>query len=107
MEYRMVFDSGSKALKCAIADENNKIISIESLKPEIIRSEDGFGRTCNPDHYWENLLKLAETAIKKANINPHDIRYITSTAIRPSCVFSDSDFNPLYIGASFDIRGID
>ncbi len=103
----MVFDAGSKALKCAIADENNNILSIESIIPKIIHSEDGFGRIWESTNYWENLLLLTEATIKKAEINPQKIRYITSTSIRPSSVFCDAEINPLYISASFDLRGID
>ena len=44
MEYRIVFDAGSMNLKCAIADENNSIIALESIKPQVIHAEDGFGR---------------------------------------------------------------
>jgi sugar (pentulose or hexulose) kinase len=106
MEYRMVFDAGSKILKCAIADENNSIIALESIIPEVVRSEDGFGRSWKITDYWKNLLQLAEKTIKKTSIDPQKIRFITSSTIRPSCVFSDEDFNPLYIGSSFDILGI-
>ncbi|MBY9000672.1 MAG: hypothetical protein KGD64_07145 [Candidatus Heimdallarchaeota archaeon] len=107
MEYRMVFDAGSTALKCAIADENNTILAVESIIPKIISSEDGFGRQWESGNYWENLLNLAELTIKKAKIDSQKIKCLTSTAIRPSSVFTDEDFNPLYISASFDIRGID
>ncbi len=103
----MVFDVGSKALKCAIANENNEIITIDSIIPRIIHSEDGFGRTWESTNYWENLLLLTKSTIKKAEIDSQKIRYVTSTSIRPSSRFCDVDFNPLYISASFDIRGID
>ena len=103
----MVFDAGSRALKCAIANEENRIIVTESIFPKLIKSADGFGRKWESTGYWENLLNLAELTIKKAKINSQEIRYITSTAIRPSCLFCDIDFNPLYIGASFDLQGID
>ena len=102
----MVFDAGSKILKCAIADENNSLIALESTIPEVVRSEDGFGRSWKITDYWKNLLQLAEKTIKKTSIDPQKIRFITSSTIRPSCVFSDEDFNPLYIGSSFDILGI-
>ncbi len=102
----MVFDAGSKILKCAVADEDNSIIALESIIPEVVQSEDGFGRSWKKTDYWNKLLQLAEKTIKKASIDPQKIRYVTSSTIRPSCVFSDEDFNPLYIGSSFDILGI-
>ncbi|MCK5346476.1 MAG: hypothetical protein KAR20_23865, partial [Candidatus Heimdallarchaeota archaeon] len=68
---------------------------------------DGFGRKWESGNYWENLLNLAELTIKKAEIDSQKIRYITSTSIRPSSVFTDEDFNPLKISASFDISAID
>ncbi len=43
----MVFDSGSKAFKCAIADADHQILAIETLNPEVIQSEDGFERIFN------------------------------------------------------------
>ena len=106
-DYRMVFDAGSKALKCAIANDNNQIVAIESIFPNLVKSDDGFGRTWESNKYWNELLLLAENTIKNAKINPQEIRFITSTSIRPSCVFCDTDFNPLYIGASFDLQGIE
>lgn len=106
MEYRLVFDAGSKALKCAIANVNNSIIATESIIPKVIQAEDGFGRSWESTNYWKKLLKLAERTIKKANVESQKIRYITSSTIRPSCVFSDSDLNPLYIGSNFDLLGI-
>ena len=103
----MVFDSGSKRLKCVIADENCRILSMESFAPEVIVSEDGFGRNWNHKIYWNQLIALAERTIKNSGINPKDIQYITASSIRPSCVFTDDNNNALYIGASFDVRGID
>jgi sugar (pentulose or hexulose) kinase len=106
MEYRIVFDAGSMILKCAIADENNSIIALESIIPEVVHAEDGFGRSWEPSNYWKKLLKLAEKTIKRSEINSQKIRYLTSSTIRPSCVFTDVELNPLYIGSSFDILGI-
>lgn len=107
MTYRMVFDAGSKALKCAIADENKNILAMESILPEVIQSADGFGRNWEHTKYWNNLLDLAKKTIKKSEINSQEIKYITTSIIRPSCVFTDEDLNPLYIGSSFDVQGID
>ena len=103
----MVFDAGSKALKCAIADENRTILALESILPEVIQTADGFGRSWEHTKYWDNLLKLAQKTVKRAQINSEDIKYISTSIIRPSCVFTDEDLNPLYIGSSFDVQGID
>ncbi len=103
----MVFDAGSKALKCAIADENNTILAMEHIIPQAIQSADGFGRSWEHSKYWTNLLDLAEKTIKKSKIDSQKIKYITSSIIRPSCVFTDENLDPLYIGASFDVQGID
>ncbi|TXT67259.1 MAG: putative Xylulokinase [Promethearchaeota archaeon] len=106
-EYRMVFDCGSKIVKCAIADEMGTIIAIDSWTPEVIESPDGFQREWNYNTYWDDLLKLTKKTIDSAKINPKDIKYITSSSIRPSCVFADDESNAIYIGASFELRGID
>jgi len=103
----MVYDSGSKLLKCAIADERCNIIALESWEKEVIQSKDGFQREWNHKNYWDKLIELTRLVIKNANINPKDIKYITASSIRPSCVFADDDNNALYIGASFELRGID
>ena len=105
-EYRLVYDSGSKVLKCAIADELGKIISLESWEEEVIISEDGLYREWNHKNYWENLIKLTKITIKSAKIDPKKIKYITASSMRPSCVFTDDDNNAVYIGASFECRGI-
>lgn len=106
-DYRMVYDSGSKLLKCAIADEMAKIVAIESVEKEVIQSEDGFQREWNHRSYWDNLVKLTKRTIESSKINPQDIKFITASSIRPSVVFTDNENNALFIGAQFDLRGID
>jgi sugar (pentulose or hexulose) kinase len=105
-EYRLVYDSGSKVLKCAIADELGKIISLESWEEEVIIGEDGLYREWNHKNYWENLINLTKITIKSAKIDPKKIKYITASSIRPSCVFTDDENKAVYIGASFECRGI-
>ena len=105
--YRMVYDSGSKLLKCAIADESGNIIALESWEKEVIRSEDGFQREWNYRNFWEKLVNLTKLTIKNSKIEARDITLITASSIRPSCVFTDDDNNAVYIGASFELRGID
>ncbi|MBN2155022.1 MAG: FGGY-family carbohydrate kinase [Candidatus Lokiarchaeota archaeon] len=107
MRYRMVYDAGSRALKCAIADESNNIIGIKKIFPEISVTEDGFGRSCNSVTFWNDLISLTRTTIKKAKINPKDIRFISACGIRPSCVFTDEENEALFIASAFDGRGID
>ncbi len=106
-EYRMIYDSGSKVIKCGISDEYGKIMALHSWKPEVIESKDGFRREWDYRTYWDKVVELTKITIKSANINPVNIKYITSSSIRPSCVFADEDNNAVYIGASFELRGID
>ena len=61
----MVFDSGSKSLKCAIADEKGKLAALESIIPEVLITEDGLGRHWNHKTYWEELKGLAKKTILK------------------------------------------
>jgi sugar (pentulose or hexulose) kinase len=103
----MVFDAGSRALKCAIADESNTIIGIEKVVPDVTVTEDGFGRSYNPSTFWDDLLALTKRTIESAKIVPKDIRYISACGIRPSCVFTDDDNKALFIASAFDGRGID
>ena len=81
-EYRLVYDSGSKVLKCAIADELGKIISLEYWEEEVIKSEDGLYREWNHKNYWKNLINLTKITIKSAKIDPKKIKYITLTILR-------------------------
>ncbi len=106
-DYRLVYDTGSKLVKCVIADDLGHIMALESWKPEVIESPDGFQREWNYRTYWDNLIELTKNTITIAKINPKDIKYITSSSIRPSCVFTDENNDTLYIGASFELRGID
>lgn len=107
MAYRLVYDITSKVIKCAIGDGSDTIVAMDQAEPEIIVSEDGFGRECNSKTYWNDLINLTKTTIKKASIDPAEIKFITCSSIRPSCVFSDEDYNAIYIGAGFDVRGIE
>jgi sugar (pentulose or hexulose) kinase len=106
-EYRMVYDSGSRMLKCAISDELGNIVALQSIELEVIKSKDGLQREWNHKNYWDNLIDLTKVTIKSAKINPKQIKYITASSIRPSCVFADENNNAVYIGASFELRGFD
>lgn len=105
--YRMVYDSGSRLLKCAIADIDGNIVAINSYEPEVIASEDGLKREWNYRNYWDKLIKLTKITIKSAKIDPNDIKFITASSIRPSCVFTNEENNAIYIGASFELLGFD
>ncbi|TFH30769.1 MAG: hypothetical protein E4G98_01445 [Promethearchaeota archaeon] len=107
MDYRLVFDIGSKVIKCAIADENHRIIHWELIEPKVNITEDGFGRSWDEKIYWNQILQVAAKTISLSNVDPQTIRYISACSIRPSCVFTDEKLDPLYIGASFDIIGMD
>lgn len=104
---RMIFDSGSRILKCAICSANGDIVAMDSYFPEIHRSEDGFERIYEPKTFWQEVKSLAKRTIQKAKIDPKKIRFITSGSIRPSKLFTDDAFNPIIMAASFDLRGID
>ncbi len=105
--FRLVYDITSKTIKCAIANEENQIITIKTIIPHVIQSEDGFHRSYDRTTYWSKIIDLTKSTIKAAKIDPKEIRYITASSIRPSCVFIDEKNDPIYIGASFDIRGFD
>ena len=104
---RLVFDSGSRVLKCAIVTQNGEILALMSYYPEIIRSEDGFERIYESNSFWPSVKTLVNNTIKAANVDPKSIRYITSGSIRPSKLFADENNNPIIMAASFDLRGID
>ena len=70
-EYRLVYDSGSKVLKCAIADEFGKIISLETWEEAVIKKESGLYREWNHKTYWESLIDLTKITLKAANIDPN------------------------------------
>jgi sugar (pentulose or hexulose) kinase len=107
MSYRLVFDVGSKVAKCAIADEQDQVLAMDSIKPAVIRSEDGFIRSGDASTYWSDLVGLLKKTVDASGIDAISIRYITCSSIRPSCIFTDEDLEPLYVGTSFDSRGID
>nr|MDO8112142.1 FGGY-family carbohydrate kinase [Candidatus Sigynarchaeota archaeon] len=104
--FSIAFDIGSKVAKCAIGNERADILAMESFRPAVVCSEDGFCRACDEGTYWNDILALCKRTIKSARIDAGQVKYITCSSIRPSCVFTDKDNNPLYIGSSFDMRGI-
>jgi sugar (pentulose or hexulose) kinase len=102
----MVFDSGSKVVKCVIAESSGKIRAMEQITPEIIKSDDGFSRNYNVKTFWPVLLELVKHTISQAKVTAKEIRYITACCIRPSSIYADENAQPLHIGTSFDLRGI-
>ncbi|MHA1684068.1 MAG: FGGY family carbohydrate kinase [Promethearchaeota archaeon] len=107
MPYRLVLDIGSKVTKVAIGDEKLNIIALQEIQIGAQCSDDGFCRAYNPTTYWEQIIHAMKQVIATSGIDPLDIDYFTCASIRPSCVFTDDDYNPIYIGPSFDLRGID
>ncbi|MEX2681700.1 MAG: FGGY family carbohydrate kinase [Candidatus Sigynarchaeota archaeon] len=106
MAYRLAFDIGSKNVKCAVGNDNDDVVAMESIRPAVLCSEDGFSRCHDPSTYWNDIIELTRRTIAKARIPPSEIKYITSSSIRPSCAFVDASGNLIYIGSSFDLRGI-
>ncbi len=106
MAYRLVFDLGSKNVKCAIGDSNDDIVAIDSIRPAILCSEDGFCRSYDPSTYWNDIIDITRKTIAKARIEAREIKYVTCSSIRPSCAFVDEHDALVYIGSSFDLRGI-
>ncbi len=106
MSYRLAFDPGSKSIKCAVGDGNDDIVAIESIRPAVATSDDGFCRNYDPSTYWKEILELARKTIAKSRVAADAIKYITCSSIRPSCAFVDEHDALVYIGSSFDIRGI-
>ncbi|HME52247.1 MAG TPA: FGGY-family carbohydrate kinase [Candidatus Lokiarchaeia archaeon] len=106
MAYRLVFDIGSKNAKCAIGNDNDEIVALESFRPAVTISEDGFCRSYDESMFWNNILALTKQTFASSGIDPEQVKYVTCSSIRPSCVFVDKYNNPIYVGSSFDIRGI-
>jgi len=106
MAYRLVFDIGSKTAKCAIGNDDDEIVAMDSFRPGVIVSEDGFCRSHDASTIWREILALAKRTIDASGIDPNAIRFVTCSSIRPSCVFSDVHDDPIYVGSSFDMRGI-
>lgn len=106
MAFRLAFDIGSKNIKCAIGDENDDIVAIESIRPAVSCSDDGFCRSYDHSTYWNDIIALARRTIATSRVDAASIKYITCSSIRPSCTFVDAVGNLVHIGSSFDLRGI-
>ncbi len=106
MAYRLVFDIGSKNAKCALGNDDDDIVAIESIRPAISCSEDGFCRCYDPSTFWSDILDLTRRTIAKARVAASEVKYITCSSIRPSCAFVDDHGALVYVGSSFDLRGI-
>ncbi|MHA1848833.1 MAG: FGGY family carbohydrate kinase [Promethearchaeota archaeon] len=107
MEYYLVYDIGSRVVKCAIGDQAGNIISIKERQPRVLVSGDGFYKKHDVKSYWAMILDLTRETLSAAKIDMAKISKITCSSVRPSCVFLNDDDVPVYIGSNLDLRGIE
>ncbi|MHA1369956.1 MAG: FGGY family carbohydrate kinase, partial [Promethearchaeota archaeon] len=107
MSFKLVFDITSNVIKCAIGNEKDEIVKLNKLVPKVKSSPDGFRREHDPKAFWDDIITLARKTILDSKIDPKKIRYVSCSSIRPSCIFTDENYDALYIGSNFDLRGIE
>lgn len=103
----LAIDVTSKRIKAAIGDTTRGIASMASRAIAVSCSGDGFCRSCDEGTFFDDVAATIKAALARAGVSPTSIDAVTAASIRPSCVFTDDDLRPLYIGASFDLRGTD
>ncbi|MHA1331509.1 MAG: FGGY family carbohydrate kinase, partial [Candidatus Hodarchaeales archaeon] len=66
-----------------------------------------YGCEFNPKQFWDIMLKTIKESIKRARIQPTEIKAISTTSQRHGCVFLDKDGLELYAGPNRDARGLE
>ena len=103
----LAVDVTSKSVKCAAGDLEQGIIAKETRHVPVRCSDDGFCRSCEETTFFDGIVETINAVLASPRVDPRAIRAVSAASIRPSCVFTDIDLNPVYIGASFDLRGSD
>jgi sugar (pentulose or hexulose) kinase len=106
--YLMALDAGTGAGRCFLIDTEGK--KAFSAYREWGMLEDAaaapFGRSFDPQQYWQCLAESAKEALAKAGIRPDQVIAVSSTSQREGCVFLDRDGHEVYAGPNQDARAL-
>jgi autoinducer 2 (AI-2) kinase len=107
-QYLMALDAGTGAGRCFLIDTEGK--RAFSAYREWGMLEDAaaapFGRSFDPQYYWQCLVESAREALAKAGIRPDQVIAVSSTSQREGSVFLDKDGHELYAGPNQDARAL-
>jgi autoinducer 2 (AI-2) kinase len=105
-EYLMALDFGTGAGRCFLIATDGSQMFDEYQEWQYIYPEEAQpgGAEFDPAEFWGIFAKLIKATIAKANINPAQIRGISSTSQREGVVFLDQEGSELYAGPNVDLR---
>ena len=93
-KYLLGIDYGTGGAKAAIIDEEANILAYAYREYPIITQKPGWSEHY-PVLYWTIACEIIKECIKKASIDPKDIKGIGTSSALPSMVMIDSDGNPI------------
>lgn len=93
-DYFMGLDYGTGGCKVCIIDENADVLSYAYRQYEIITNQSDFSEHI-ATRYWPLTCSMIKECVKKAGVNPEDIRGIGTSSALPSLVLVDKDGNPI------------
>jgi len=101
----MSIDAGTGSVRAVIFDELGNEIAIASQE-WVHLSEDGVDGSMSFDYTknWGYVKSCIKRAINISNINPRDIKAITSSSMREGIVLYDKDNNEIWAVANVDSR---
>ena len=93
-KYLLGIDYGTGGAKAAIIDEEANILAYAYREYPIITQKPGWSEHY-PVLYWTIACEIIKECIKKASIDPKDIKCIGTSSALPCMVMIDRNGNPI------------
>ena len=105
-KYLLSIDAGHGGCKCVLFDvESRKYFTSFEKWGYITPGDDFLLKEFDPNLFFEKICKGVKKLLKKVKANPKDILAISSSSMRHSFVFLDSNGREIYAGPNTDARG--
>ena len=94
-DYLLGVDYGTGGAKACIINKDADVLTYSYREYPILLEKPGWSEH-NADLYWETACQLIQECIRKASINPREIRGIGTSSALPSLVMVDRNLNPIH-----------
>ena len=99
-------DIGTSGTKSCVMDEQGNVLGSQYIEYKLYTPRPSWAEHY-PEDYWNAAADTIKSAIRKANVNPDEIRGVSISALSPGCILVDKDLNPLqYSHIWMDRRGV-
>ena len=86
-------DIGTSGTKSCVMDEQGNVLGSQYIEYKLYTPRPSWAEH-NPEDYWNAAADTIKASIRKANVDPAEIRGVSISALSPGCILVDKDLNP-------------